>query len=237
MKRKREDGGGSNTKLPTTVTETNSNDSSETKLQKMGNDTTSTSLPVSKTTTVYTDKSNSLHDGMFLRLTYWLNSSLTKAINAGLYSVHNPKLYEPCVVLTNTNKKVFCVPHSEWNAILLYVNEVSAYIEKKEKKTIFIPQEECIVAACTIRPLFGKVYVTFFTFDNDIMSSPFVLTGQEWDMMIMCLPNINSHLNKLTHDTSVINEYVQREQTTLENASDIQASDRLVDELKAFARS
>lgn len=233
MKRKHEDDGdgGSSTKTQNVMGQSHSNTA-----VKTTEENATSSLPTANVMIAeqITDKSTSLHEGMFLRLTYWLNNTLTKAINAGLYRFSPTKSYEPCVIFTNTNKKIFPITHREWDSMSSYINEVTVCMEKKEKKTIFVPQEDAIAHAYTIRPLFGKMYVTLFTFDNDKLTSPFVLKEDEWNMVVKCMPTVQSHLRKLVHNASVINEYVQSEQTTPESASDIQAYDRLVGEIHAF---
>lgn len=227
MKRKHEDDGTSYN-IQDVMGQTNSNVTLQCKEEN-----SITTLPSQKEMTV-SEKTNSLHDGMLLRLTYWLNNTLTKAINAGLYSYSQSKLYEPCVTFTNTNKRFFRITQNEWNCMLTYINEVTLSLENKEKKTIFVPNEDTIAIAVTIKPLFGKMYVTLFMFLDEKLSSPFVLNEDEWNMMVKCIPTVDLHLRKLTHNASIINDYVHSKHTSPEHASDIQAYDTLLSEIKAF---
>lgn len=220
MKRKREDSG---------------DDSIESKIQKPYNEPVPTGMTNDQTIV----KSIGLHDGMFLRLSYWLNKALTKSVNVGLINtlIHG-NVYEPCVSLTNTGRKVLCVSHDEWNSMMAYADVVSYSVENKTKNTIPVLGEDCVIASYTVKPLFGKMYITLYRYDKDEMSSPFVLSEHEWKTMVKCIPNINAHLRQLVSEKDVNNMYIHQELTsssTLERTDETQACYRLIEELKSFA--
>lgn len=184
-----------------------------------------------------------LQSGMFLRISYWLNVTLTKSVNAGLYAFDRVVEYEPCVMLANTDRKVFAVTHEEWNRMMTYINDVTVCLVKKERKTIFVPGDDDIFIAFTIRMMFGKMYVQLYRFNGEEKTSPpFVLTVEEWNVMVNHIPNVNGHLSRLVIDKVTINERIRNKlmSTMTERVEgevvDSQGYDRLAEEVTAFMR-
>lgn len=173
---------------------------------------------------------------MFLRLTYWLNSTLTKSINVGMQALSKPYDFEPCVILANTERKVLRITRDEWNNMMLIMNDVSIDVDKKEKKTIFVPHEgDRTAIAITVRTMFGKLRVTLFKFGPE--SSPFCLTEKEWYVLVKHVPIISAHLNQLENEKASVNERIRGLLTSFtEQAEPAHAHNRLADEVAAFMR-
>lgn len=173
---------------------------------------------------------------MFLRLTYWLNSTLTKSINVGMQALSKPDDFEPCVILANTERKVLRITRDEWNNMMFIMNDVSIDVDKKEKKTIFVPHEgDRNTIAITVRIMFGKLRVTLFKFEPE--SSPFCLTENEWYVLVNHTPIISAHLNQLENEKASVKERIRDRITSFTTqAEPAHAHDRLADEVAAFMR-
>lgn len=51
--------------------------------------------------------------------------------------------------------------------MISYINDVTVYLDNKERNTIFVPDDNTIVVAFTVKLLFGKMYVLLVRFDGE----------------------------------------------------------------------
>lgn len=174
---------------------------------------------------------------MFLRMTYWLNGSLTKSINTGLYAWTRSDSYEPYVMLAGTNSdgKVFGISSNQWSTLTSRMNDVTSWLINKQKKTLFIDAD----LAVTVRQLFGKQYVTLFGFtEKEGKPTSFILTEQEWNVMVNQAVNISGYLGQLADDNASTNRYICDRLTQSAAADEERPApyNRLVEEINAYMR-
>lgn len=179
---------------------------------------------------------------MLLRLTYWLNRTLNKSVNAGMYGFRHATAFEPCVILASTARKIIVITHDEWKSMLPYFNNVTTCLKNKERKTVFVPGEDCIAFGFAVRLTFGKPCVTLYRLDDDAgeQYSPFSMSESEWNTMVSHVPNINGYLNQLESTSASNNKYVHDSLTSPDRpnataaAADNNFYDRLAGEVYAF---
>lgn len=176
---------------------------------------------------------------MFLRITYWLNSALTKSINAGLCALAHPDVYEPYVMLASANSdgKVFGISHKQWIVLMSRMNDVTSCFINKQKKTVFIDFD----LALAVKQMFGKQFVTLFGFTDEDRMSPFLLTEQEWKVMVNQAINISGYLSQLDGEKVTMNQHIcdKRTHKSAEDEKeekDTAPYDRLAEEVKALMR-
>ena len=175
---------------------------------------------------------------MFLRMTYWLNSTLTKSVNAGLYAWDHSDVYEPFVMLAGTNLdgKVFGLSHNQWSKLTSRMNDVSSCLINKQKKTLFVDAD----LAVSVKQMFGKQYVTLFGLTENVGKLlSIILTEQEWNVLVNQAVNISGYLGQLAGDKASTNQYIcdKLKRTEVSDGDDdIAPYNRLAEEIKAYMR-
>lgn len=147
-----------------------------------------------------------LQINVFLRMTYWLNASLTKTINVGMFPC--PAYFIPSVAIVDSTTAFFYITYEQWNRLTQYINNVTVHLDKCEETTVYVTGEDTVDVVIAVKQISGNLSVELTEFDTDTVVT---LTKDEWIMMVNHLvPRVTKHLNHLVAEETNISSYIHR---------------------------